>query len=60
MEPNIPMVAESLYSYFVPGPLPEYWPDYLRKDPIRAHGLWSFYQGLRLGIQIADACLEKL
>ena len=60
MEPNIPMMVESLYSYFVPGLLPEYWPDYLRNDPVRAHGLWSFYQGLRLGIQSADACLEKL
>lgn len=60
MEPNIPFIVESLYPYFVPGPLPEYWPDYLRNDPVRAHGLWSFYQGLRLGMQIADACLEKL
>ena len=23
-------------------------------------GTWSFYQGLRLGLQTADACLEKL
>ena len=31
MEPKIPMVIESLYQYFVPEPLPEYWPDYLQK-----------------------------
>ena len=60
MEPTIPFVAEELYDSFVPPPNPAFWPDYLRHDPVKAHGLWSFYQGLRLGLQLADACLEKL
>lgn len=60
MEPQIPFIIETLYPYFVPEPIPEYWPDHLRGDPIRAHGLWAFYQGLQLGLQLADACLEKM
>lgn len=27
---------------------------------IQDHALWAFYQGLRLGVQLSDACLEKL
>lgn len=60
MEPRIPFIIEALYPYFVPEPLPKYWPDHLRDDPVRAHGLWAFYQGLQLGFQLADACLEKM
>ena len=60
MEHPIPYVAEELYHAFVPPPDPAFWPEYLRHDPVRAHGLWSFYQGLRLGFQMADACVEKL
>ena len=60
MEPEIPMVVELLYGYFVTAPNPDFWPEYLRKDPVRGHGLWSFYQGVQLGVQLADACLEKL
>ena len=60
MERQIPIVVETLYHYFVTEPSPEFWPEYLRDDPVRAHGLWAFYQGLRLGLQLSDACLEKL
>ena len=59
MDPNIPIIVELLYRYFVNEPDPGFWPDYLRNDPIRGHGLWAFYQGLRLGIQVTDACLDK-
>ena len=59
MNPEIPLVVDALYRYFVPEPNPRFWPDYIR-DPVQGHGLWSFYQGLRLGIQLSDACLEKL
>ena len=38
----------------------ELWPDHLQSSPIQGHGLWSFYQGLRLGMQLTDACLEKI
>ena len=55
MESNIPFIVESLYPYFVPGPLPEYWPDYLRNDPVRAPRKTAFYKGLRLGAKLMDA-----
>lgn len=55
---NIPIIVDELYRYFVTQPDPQFWPDYIQ-DPVQGHGLWSFYQGLRLGIQLSDACLEK-
>lgn len=60
MEQEIPSVVKELYSQWVPEPNPKFWPEYLQDDPIKGHGLYSFYQGLRLGIEIADACLEKV
>lgn len=60
MEQNIPLIVETLYKYFVTQPNSDFWPDYLKKEPVQGHGLWSFYQGLCLGIQLTDACLEKL
>ena len=60
MEQKIPIIIETLYRYLVVEQPPDCWPDYLRDDPVRAHGLWAFYQGLRLGLQLSDACLEKL
>lgn len=59
MDSEIPVVVEALYRYFVTQPDPCFWPDYFKKDPIQGHGLWAFYQGLRLGVQVADAALEK-
>lgn len=59
MESEIPLVIEILYRYFVTEPSPDFWPDYFRSDPVGGHGLWSFYQGIRLGVQLTDACLEK-
>ncbi len=60
MDTNIPIIVEELYRYFVTQPDPCFWPDRFHKDPVQGHGLWSFYQGLCLGLQMADACLEKL
>lgn len=60
MEPEIPVVVEELYRYFVTRPNPDFWPDYFKKDPVQGHGLWAFYQGLCLGVQLTGACLEKL
>lgn len=60
METQIPKIVEELYLYFVTAPNPEFWPEYLRHDPVKGHGLWAFCQGLRLGVQLTDACLEKL
>lgn len=60
MEESIPAIVEQLYYYFVTEPNPDFWPDHLKKLPIKGHSLWAFYQGLQLGMQLTDACLEKL
>lgn len=60
MEPRIPTIVEHLYHYFVTEPNPDFWPDYLRHNPMQGHALWSFYQGLKLGIQLTNACSETL
>ncbi len=60
MEYEIPMVVDILYCYFVTQPDPAFWPDHFKNDPVQGHGLWAFYQGLCLGVQLADATLEKL
>lgn len=60
MENQIPMIVEQLYHCFVTNPNPDFWPEYLQNDPVKAHGLWAFYQGLQVGVQLANACLETL
>lgn len=60
MEQPVPLIVEEIYHYFVTEPNPMFWPEYLRQDPVKGHGLWAFYQGLKLGIRLADACLETL
>ena len=52
---EIPNIVDELYRYFVTQPDPRLWPDHLQSSPIQGHGLWSFYQGLRLGMQLTDA-----
>ncbi len=59
MENQIPTIIEELYYTFVGEPKPFLWPERLRKKPLLGHGVWAFYQGLRAGIQIAAACLER-
>lgn len=34
-------------------------PEYLRNDPIRAYGQYSFREGLQLGLCLAVASLEN-
>lgn len=60
MNHDIPIIIENLYHYFVTEPNPEFWPERFHDDPITGHGLWSFYQGLQLGMQLTGACLEKI
>ena len=60
MQHDIPVIVEQLFHYFITPPDPCLWPDYLKGEPIQGHGLWSFYQGLCLGMQITDTCLEKV
>lgn len=59
MEHKIPPVVEDLYLSLVPNTTSDFWPDYLKNDPTRGHGLWSFYQGLQLGFQLGAACLRE-
>lgn len=56
----IPAIVEDLYPYFVTPPDPERWPDHIRNNPMKGHGLYAFYQGLRLGLQLAAAGLEVI
>lgn len=60
MDIQIPVVVEELYHAAVTEPDPHFWPDYLKDSPVQGHGLWSFYRGLRLGLQLSTACLETL
>lgn len=59
MEPIIPTIVEELYCYFVTQPEPSFWPEHLKSDPVKGHGLWAFYQGLCLGMQLSAACLNQ-
>lgn len=59
MKEPIPEVVDELYWLFVPSQRPEYWPEYIAHDPTKAHGMYSFYQGLLLGLHLADACREE-
>lgn len=60
MGDEIPVIIRDLYTYFTVAPNPEFWPDYLQNDPVKGHGLYSFYMGLQLGLQIAAAGLETI
>lgn len=60
MDNQIPFIVEELYQFSVTAPNPEFWPNHIQNDPVKGHGMYSFYQGLRLGIQLANACQEKL
>ena len=60
MQNEIPFVVQNLYTDHVTAPNPAFWPEHLRHDPVQGHALWAFYQGLRLGVQLSEACLEKL
>lgn len=56
---EIPLIVEELYLALVGEPKPFLWPERLRKKPLWGHGMWAFYQGLQIGVQIAAACLER-
>lgn len=55
MEPQIPLIVEELYAYFATETAYYGYPPREREVP---HGLWAFYQGLRLGAQFDQACRE--
>ena len=52
---------EALYNAWVCDPKPPLWPDDLRDHPMKAHGLYCFREGLRLGLLLAsDAFLSEI
>ena len=58
MEIEIPEIIELLYRGMVTGPDPRLWPEHLKDDPIKAHGLWCFYSGISMGLQLGSAFFE--
>lgn len=60
MKYEIPVLVEELYYEFSHDPLPETWPRGFEDNPIQGHGMWSFYQGLQLGLQLSAICLDQL
>lgn len=59
MDHEFPIIVEELYNAFVGEPQPFLWPERLRDVPIRGHGMWAFYRGLQVGVQLAAACLGE-
>ena len=59
MDVEIPEIAEPLYYATVTGPDPKLWPEHLRDNPVKAHGLWSFYSGLCMGLQLGAGCMRE-
>ncbi len=60
METEIPMIIELLYRGMVTGPNPNFWPEEMKDDPVMGHGLWCFYSGLRMGLQLGAACFLEI
>nr|WP_326172044.1 hypothetical protein [uncultured Oscillibacter sp.] len=52
---DIPEVVEQLYYNWGTIPDPENWSEYIGKNPVLAQGLYSFYQGLCLGMNLSGA-----
>lgn len=59
MDNEFPVIVEELYYALVGEVSPSLWPEEFRDNPVRGHGMWSFYQGLQVGMQLAAACLDK-
>lgn len=55
---EIPMIVELLYRGMVTGPDPRLWPEEMKNNPVEGHGLWSFYSGLKIGLQLCGACFD--
>lgn len=60
MHEEIPIIVEELYTYFSHESTPDDWPHGLEDNPIQGHGMWSFYQGLKLGMRLSAVCLNQL
>lgn len=60
MKEEIPMLIEELYYEYAHEPTPKNWPSGFEDNPVQGYGLWSFYQGLKLGMQLHAICMEPL
>ncbi|MBD5118704.1 MAG: hypothetical protein HDT37_06290 [Clostridiales bacterium] len=60
MKEEIPFLVEDLYYHYSHKLVPESWVGGFEDNPVQGHGLWSFYQGLKLGIRLSAACLDQL
>lgn len=47
------ILMDELYYALIGGPRPELWPEYLEDNPVQAHGMYCFREGLRLGLRLA-------
>ncbi len=59
MKEEIPMLVEELYYRYSHELVPESWAGGFEENPVQGHGLWSFYQGLKLGMRLSAICLEQ-
>lgn len=60
MKEQIPYLVEELYYQYSHELVPKSWGSGLEDSPVQGHGMWSFYQGLRLGLQLSAVCLDQL
>ena len=57
---EIPYLVEELYYHYSHNLVPESWVGGFEDNPVQGHGLWSFYQGLKLGMRLSAICLDQL
>lgn len=60
MKEQIPYLVEELYYQYSHELVPDSWLGGLEDNPVQGHGMWSFYQGLRLGMRLSAVCLDQL
>ena len=47
------LLMDELYYAMIGGPHPDQWPEYLENNPVQAHGMNCFREGIRLGLLLA-------
>ena len=52
-------IFEELFEAWCPSENPRPIPDHLKDNPARAYGLFTFEQGLKLGLQLAISTLSE-
>lgn len=57
---DIPEIVDALYYQLVTIPPQKDWPEYIGDSRSAGERLYSFYAGLKLGIQLSDLCRREL